>query len=72
MIRQQNALRYNLLHTGNADQNLLSFDLLYEQSIDFKGLLTVDIKTSGNKKIWFILILAVTGDGKKAAVIFCF
>lgn len=43
MIRQQNALRYNLLQTGNANQNLLSFDLLYEQSIDFK--------TSGNEKI---------------------
>ena len=58
-------MEYNLSQIGNADQTLLSFDLPYAQTVDFKGQKTVNIKTTGSEKDRFQLVLAVTGDGKK-------
>ena len=50
---------------GNADQTPLTFDLPTETTITHKGASTVSIKTTGNEKNRFTVMLGCTADGGK-------
>ena len=65
IITKRKLNNYSLSQIGNADQTPLTFDIPYTQTVDFKGEKTVTIKTTGNEKNRFTIMLAITGDGKK-------
>ena len=56
---------YDLSQIGNADQTPLTFDLPSDTTIAPKGSSTVTIKTTGNEKNRFTVMLACTADGGK-------
>jgi hypothetical protein len=56
---------YDLSQIGNADQTPLTFDLPSDTTIAPKGSSTVTIKTTGNEKNCFTIMLACTADGGK-------
>ncbi|CAC5369508.1 unnamed protein product [Mytilus coruscus] len=62
-VRKQN--NYLLSQIGNADQTPLTFDLPADTTIDHKGTSTVNIRTTGNEKNRFTVMLACTADGGK-------
>lgn len=62
-MRKQND--YELSQIGNAGQTPLTFDIPYDTSIDVKGTKSVNIKTTGNEKNRFTVMLSVTADGAK-------
>jgi len=62
-LRKKN--NYDLSQIGNADQTPLTFDLPSDTTIAPKGSSTVTIKTTGNEKNRFTVMLACTADGGK-------
>ena len=50
---------------GNMDETPLTFDCLSNRTVEQKGSKTVAIKTSGNEKNHFTVVLACLADGKK-------
>ena len=64
-IKMKKKHQYSLSQIGNADQTPLTFDLPDETTINSKGASTVSIKTTGNEKNRFTVMLACTADGGK-------
>lgn len=62
-MRKRNG--YSLTQIGNADQTPLTFDLPADTTVNPKGASTVSIKTTGNEKNRFTVMLACTADGGK-------
>ena len=56
---------YPISCIANGDQTPLSFDMPSFQTLDFKGVKSVPIKTTGNEKNRFTVMLGAYGDGKK-------
>ena len=56
---------YELSQIGNADQTPLTFDIPFVRTIDSVGEKSVNLKTTGNEKNRFTVMLAITGDGNK-------
>ena len=65
VIKQRKRHNYPLSQIGNADQTPLTFDLPADTTITHKGASTVTIKTTGNEKNRFTVMLACTADGGK-------
>ena len=64
-IKMRKKHQYSLSQICNADQTPLTFDLPAETTINSKGASTVSIKTTGNEKNRFTVMLACTADGGK-------
>lgn len=62
-MRKRN--RYSLLQIGNVDQISLIFDFFVDIIVNFKGVLIVFIKITGNEKNRFIVMLVCIVDGGK-------
>lgn len=62
VIKMRMRNRYSLSQTVNADQTPLTFDLPVDTTVNPKGASTVSIKTTGNKKNRFTVMLACTAD----------
>lgn len=56
---------YLLLHIGNVDQTPVYFDMPYNTTIANKGSSNITIRTTGNKRLRYTVMLAVTADGNK-------
>ena len=54
----------DLKHLGNMDEVSVSFDIPDTRTVDEKGKKDILIKTTGNEKYNFTVILTVTADGK--------
>lgn len=65
VIKMRKRNRYSLSQIGNADQTPLTFDLPADTTVNPKGASTVSIKTTGNEKNRFTVMLACTADGGK-------
>ena len=57
---------------GNMDETLMFFDMPGNHTVDFKGTMTVSVKTSGGEKSHFTVVLSCLADGTKLkpAVVF--
>ena len=64
-IKMRKKYQYSLSQIGNADQTPLIFDLPADTTINTKGASTVSIKTTGNEKNRFTVMLPCTADGGK-------
>ena len=62
-LRKRNG--YDISNIANADQTPLTFDLPSNQTIDFKGASSVTMKSTGNEKNRFNIMLGAYGDGTK-------
>ena len=65
IIKARKKYAFDLSQIGNADQTPLTFDLPTETTITHKGSSTVSIKTTGNEKNRFTVMLGCTADGGK-------
>ena len=50
---------------GNMDEIPLTFDVSSNKTVDVKGAKTIMIKTSGNEKTCYTVVLACCADGTK-------
>lgn len=71
VIKMRKRNRYSLSQIGNADQTPLTFDLPADTTVNPKGASTVSIKTTGNEKNRFTVMLACTADGGKLPRTLC-
>ncbi|KAK3920835.1 Pogo transposable element with KRAB domain [Frankliniella fusca] len=62
-LRKRN--NYLLSHIGNADQTPLYSDMPRRTTINEKGKKTIRMKTTGNEKTRFTVMLIITADGRK-------
>ena len=65
IITQHKRDNYEVNQIGNADQTPLTFDIPHTTTINTKGSSSVNIKTTGNEKNQFTVMLACTTDGGK-------
>ena len=65
VIKMRKRRRYKIGDIANADQTPLTFDLPSTQTLDFKGADSVTIKSTGNEKNRFTVMLGAYGDGRK-------
>lgn len=65
IIQQRKRNDYAPDQIGNADQTPLTFDIPYTTTVATKGERTINIKTTGNEKNRFTVMLACTDDGGK-------
>ena len=65
IIRLRQMYGHDLAHIGNADQTPLTFDFPSNTTVDFKGEKSISIRTTGNEKNRFTVMLACTADGGK-------
>lgn len=56
---------YLLLQIGNVDQTPVYFDVPHNTTIANKGSSTITVRTTGNKRLRYTVMLAVTADGNK-------
>ena len=65
IIAEQKKHEYDLPLIGNADQTLLTFEMLANFMVHAKGTKAVSIMTTGHEKDRFTVMLACLGDGTK-------
>ena len=65
VIKQRKEHNYPLSLIGNADQTPMTFDLPSDYTVDRLGSKSVSIKTTGNEKNRFTIMLACMADGTK-------
>lgn len=56
---------FDLKYIGNADQTLLTFDIVTNSTVSDRGAKSVPIVSSGHDKERFTVMLACLGDGTK-------
>ena len=56
---------YNMSKIGNADQTPLTFDLPSENTVNIKGARSVTMRSTGNEKNRFTVMLGCMADGTK-------
>jgi len=57
---------------GNMDEVPFTFDVPSNKTVNVKGAKTIMIKTSGNEKTPYTVVLACCADGTKLAPLFIF
>jgi hypothetical protein len=65
VIRQRTATAFPLNRIGNMDETPMYFDMQSSQTVDTKGVKTVQIKTTGHEKTHFTVVLPCMVDGGK-------
>jgi len=65
-------LCFKIGQLGNMDEVPLTFDVLSNKTVDVKGAETIMIKTSGNEKTRYTVVLACCGDETKLPPILIF
>src|SRR6266542_2958576 len=63
---------YLLKYIGNMDETPVTFDLPYSTTLDHRDTSTVSIRTTGNEKKNFTVILACMADGTKLPAVCIF
>ena len=58
-------LCFEMGQLGNMDEVPLTFDVPSNKTVDVKGAKTIMIKTSGNEKTHYTVVLACCADGTK-------
>jgi len=58
-------LCFEIGQLGNMDEVSLTFDVPLNKTVDVKGVKTIMIKTSGNEKTRYTVVLACCADGTK-------
>ena len=58
-------LCFEIGQVGNMDEVPLMFDIPLNKTVDVKGTKTIMIKTSGNEKTRYTVVLACCADGTK-------
>ena len=82
LIKQQNFLSfilyrqiqydYPLRYIGNMDEILVTFDLPYSTTLDYRDTSTVNIRTTDHEKTNFTVILGCMADGTKLPAVCIF
>ena len=65
MIRMRRENNYEIQCIGNMDDTLMNFDMPPSRTVNPVGEKTVYIKTTGNEKSHFTVVLACLADGTK-------
>jgi len=65
VINTRKNLCFEIGQLGNMDEVPLTFDVPSNKTVDVKGVKTIMIKTSGNEKKHYTVVLACYADGKK-------
>ena len=71
IIKLRKLYDYELSQIGKTDQTPLMFDLPFTTTVSELGEKSVNLKTTGNEKNRFTVMLAITGDGKKTSSLRC-
>ena len=58
-------LCFEIGHLGNMNEVRLTFDVPSNRTVDVKGAKTITIKTSGNEKMRYTVVLACYAVGTK-------
>ena len=64
-INKRKKLCFEIGQLGNMDEVPLMFDVPSNKTVDVKGAKTITIKTSGNEKTRYTVVLACCADGTK-------
>jgi len=65
VINMRKKLCFEIGQLGNMDEVPLTFDVPLNKTVDVKGAKTIMIKTSGNEKTRYIVVLVCCADGTK-------
>ena len=65
IIKLRKLYDYELSQIGNADQTPLTFDLPFTTTVSELGEKSVNLKTTGNEKNRFTVMLAITVGNKR-------
>jgi len=65
VINMRKKLCFEIVQLGNMDEVPLTFDVPLNKTVDVKGAKTIMIKTSGNEKMPYTVVLACCADGTK-------
>jgi len=65
VINMRKKLYFEIGQLGNMDEVPLTFDVPSNKIVDVKGAKTITIKTSGNEKMCYTVVLACCADGTK-------
>ena len=65
VINMTKKLCFEIGQLGNMDKVHLMFDVPSNKTVDVKGAKTIVIKTSGNEKTRYTVVLACSADGTK-------
>ena len=65
IIRMRQANQYDLQQIGNMDETPMNFDMPLSRTVDTLGNKSILIKTTGNEKNHFTVVLACMADGSK-------
>ena len=65
VINMRKKLCYEIGQLGNMDEVPLTFDVPSNKAVDVTGAKTIMIKTSGNEKMRYTVVLACCADGTK-------
>lgn len=64
-LKEHKDYDYQLSSIGNMDETPMSMDLPINRTVNLKGENTVTIRTTGNKKSNFTVVLSCLADGTK-------
>ena len=65
VIKMRKKYEYDMSQIGNADQTPLNFDLPSEKTVSIKGARSVIMRSTGNEKNRFTVMLGCMADGTK-------
>lgn len=65
VIKMRQKYSYDMSQIGNADQTPLTFDLPSENTVNIKGARSVTMRSTGNEKNRFTVMLGCMADGTK-------
>jgi len=65
IINMRKKLCFEIGQLGNMDEVPLTFDVSSNKTVNVKGAKTIMIKTSGNEKTHYTVVLACCADGTK-------
>ena len=72
VINMRKKLCFEIGQLGNMDEIPLTFDVPSHKIVDVKGVKTIMIKTSGNKKTRYTAVLVCCADGTKLPLLLIF
>src|SRR5215469_12670791 len=72
VINMRKKLCFEIGQLGNMDEVPLTFDVPKNKTVDVKGAKTIMIKTSGNEKTRYTVVLACCADGTKLPLLLIF
>ena len=72
VIRQRQEHGFELSQIGNMDETPMAFDLPSTRTVNTKGEKTILVRTTGNEKAHFTVVLACLADGSKLPPVIIF